>query len=844
VYVIPPKADIALAQGIIHLTPRPEDKRPHLPVDYLFRSLAEDQGGRAIGVVLSGTGSDGTQGVCEIKSVGGITFAQDEKSSTHSGMPRSAFDSGCVDFVLPPAEIAKRLAHIGGHPYMATAQAAEVEVPFDENYQKILTTIRSVTNVDFSLYRDTTIRRRILRRMALQSHRSLTDYARRLVSDRNEVDALYHDLLINVTSFFRDPEMFESLKTIAFPELLRGKAPGDAVRMWVPGCSTGQEAYSLAMALIEFCDDRPVRPPIQIFATDLSDQTALDKARAGLFPEGIEMEVSPERLRRFFRREEHAYRIDKSLRDLCIFARHNVTSDPPFSHLDLVSCRNVLIYLTTPLQKRILPTFHYALNTPGFLVLGTAETVGEHTDLFELRDRAHRIYARKPSAVRHPVFFPTSEHRAGSLAGRRAVVSGPSPVDFQKEADRILLGRFAPPGVLVDDNFEILHFRGKTGPFLETPPGEPTTNVLKMAREGLFLELRSALNEARAGTQPVRREGIRLRTGESVMDIALEVIPVKPPGAAPYFMVLFEPPELPSPLVAGAVALPPQSESEAMREVAQLRQELAGTRDYLQSMIEQQDASNEELRSANEEILSSNEELQSTNEELETAKEELQSANEELTTVNEQLQRRNLELDLANNDLTNLLSSTSIPVIMVGGDLRLRRLTGPAKRVLNLLPTDLGRPISDLHLAAVGARPQEMVHEVIERVQPVEREVRDREGRWHLMRVYPYRTAEQQDRWRRDRAHRRGPDPPRQGGAAAADRAAESAGPAHRAFPGCHHRAERRQPGHALEPGRGGDVRLESGRGAGAASGRRARDRRGGVAAPQPGAGSYRRLGR
>ena len=744
VYVIPPNTSIALAGGVLHITPREGGRVPHLPIDYLFRSLAEDQGSRAIGVVLSGTGSDGTQGVCEIKAVGGITFAQDERTATHGGMPRAAVDSGCVDFVLTPEDIGTRLGEIGTHPYLApTEDVLDAEPTADENFQRILAAIRTVTNVDFSLYRDTTIKRRIMRRMALHSQQSLTEYARRLLSDRNEVEALYHDLLINVTSFFRDPEMFESLKHSVFPELVKGRSPNEPIRVWVPGCSTGQEAYSLAIALIEFSDDRPVRPPIQIFATDLSDQTALDKARAGVFPEGIELEVSPERLRRFFRKEDHIYRIDKFIRDLCVFARHNVTADPPFSHLDLISCRNVLIYLTTPLQKRILPTFHYALNQPGFLVLGTAETVGEHTDLFELRDRVHRIYSKKSTAVRHPVFFPAPDYRAGALTGLRASIPTPTQQDFQKEADRILLGKYAPPGVLVDENFDILQFRGRTSLYLESPAGEPTTNVLKMAREGLFLELRSALNEAKKGSQNIRRDGIRVRTNGGVHAIAIEVIQVRPQGEGPYFLVLFqetvEPVQAPAALVAEP---PPLSETDAVREAVQLRQELAATREYLQSMIEQQDAANEELRSANEEILSSNEELQSTNEELETAKEELQSANEELTTVNEQLQRRNGELDQVNNDLTNLLSSTSIPVVMVGGDMRLRRITGPAKRAMNLLPTDVGRPISDLNLAAIVPDLPQVISDVIERVRTVEREVSDREGHWYLMRVHPYRTAD------------------------------------------------------------------------------------------------------
>ena len=741
VYVIPPNTNLALGGGVLHLTPRGDGHSPHAPIDYLFRSLAVDQQERSIAVVLSGTGSDGTQGVCEIKAVGGITFAQDELTAGHSGMPRSAAASGCVDFVLEPGRIAERLVELGDHPYLVRREPLpEAAGSAADSYRAVLTALRDGTGVDFTLYRDSTIRRRILRRMALHTERSLAEYARKLENDPAEVDALYHDLLINVTSFFRDSELFESLKKTVFPVLAERRLPNQPFRIWVPGCSTGQEAYSLAMALVEFFDSRPVAPPMQIFATDLSDQRSLDRARAGVYPEGIENEVSPERLRRFFRREDHSYRIDKTIRDSCVFARQNVTTDPPFSHVDLISCRNLLIYLQTPLQKRIVPMFHYALNTPGFLVLGSAETIGEYTDLFELADPTHRIYSKKPSATRHQAFFSLAAGRAGVPAPRR-LTHGPTLQEYQRETDRILLGRYAPPGVLVDENFDVLQFRGRTSDYLEAPSGEPTTNVLKLAREGLLLELRNALTEAAKHARRVRRDDILMRSNGALRQLAIEVVPVQPPGGANRFLVLFlessgakeeAPPPEPNP--ASAV--------EEVRELVQVRQELSATREYVQSILEQQDAANEELRSANEEILSSNEELQSTNEELETAKEELQSVNEELTTVNEQLQRRNNELDRANNDLTNLLTSTNLPLVMVGPDLRVRRVTPPARRVMNVLPTDVDRPLGEIKLAAVSPDIEQIVAAVIETVQPQDREVQDREGRWYSMRVFPYRTAD------------------------------------------------------------------------------------------------------
>jgi two-component system CheB/CheR fusion protein len=771
VYVITPNTSLTIEGGALRVTSR-GDARPHLPVDLFMRALAAEQQTRAIGVVLSGSGSDGTLGLAEIKAVGGITFAQDERTAKQFNMPRSAVDAGCVDFVLPPAEIARRLEDVAKHPYLAPERPAggDEGIPEDQ-FQKIVRAVRAATGVDFSQYRDSTLRRRIGRRMALHGQHEMGQYVRVLESSRAEVDALYRDLLINVTSFFRDAEMFEELKRQVFPRILEGKGREDAIRIWVAGCSTGQEAYSLALALVEFLDDKPLRPRIQLFATDLSDAATLEKARAGVYPESIEGEMTPERLRRFFLREDHVYRVDKTIRDMCVFARQNLVTDPPFSHVDLISCRNVLMYMGVGLQKQVVPTFHYALNPRGFLVLGPSETVGDGWDLFEPVDRAHKIYAKKLVAIAPAFRFPAAEHhdpRPG--AGRFARRPGTSPADFEKEADRILLGHYAPPGVLVNDRFDILQFRGRTADFLESPAGEPTLNVLKMARENLFLELRIALNEAVTRGEPVLRK-VTVRGGEGFRSVNLRVTPVKPGGAtASCFLVLFEDPEAgrhppegageggrgeePSTfrrwLRRGDRALPAEAGPHAPddlhavareEEMLRLRQELAATREYLQSAVEQQEASNEELRSANEEILSSNEELQSTNEELQTAKEELQSANEELTTVNEQLQSRNSELTQVTNDLANLLTSTSIPMVMVGADLRVRRLTPAAQKVLNLLPSDVGRPIAHIRPAVEVPALEELVEGVIEQVRVWKTEVQDRDGRWWQLRIHPYRTS-------------------------------------------------------------------------------------------------------
>jgi two-component system, chemotaxis family, CheB/CheR fusion protein len=747
VYMIPPNVNLAIVEGKLQITPRAKGRGLHLPIDYFFRALAEDQKTHAVGVILSGTGSDGAQGICEIKAMGGITLAQDEHSAKYAGMPHSAVESGCADLILPPEEIARRLARIRTHPYLnlISQPPALINDDVETQYRKVLTRVRAITGVDFTMYRDTTIKRRILRRMALHTQETMADYIRRLEHDPQEVRALYHDLLINVTSFFRDPVLFDALKQQVYPQIVRDKEPLSTVRVWVPGCSTGQEAYSIAMSLIEFFDDKPHRAPIQIFATDISDPTYLDKARAGIYPDNIEAELSPERLKRFFQKEDHTYRIDKSIRDLCVFARQNLTADPPFSHVDMVSCRNVLIYLAPPLQKRVLPTFHYALNSPGYLVLGSSESIGDNVELFEITDRVNKIYAKKPAVNRPLIHFAPEDHRSTShLIEKRGATLGSTPADFQREADRLLLGRYAPPGVLVNENLDIVQFRGRTSNYLEPPPGEPTTNLLKMAREGLFLELRSAIEEVRKQHRAVRRAGVCVRVDGDSRSVNLEVVPVRPPASHDIcFLIMFD--ETPAPERAGDTngeAPGRRSEAEEEREVVQLRRELTAIKEYLQSLLEQQDAANEELRSANEEVLSSNEELQSTNEELETAKEELQSTNEELTTVNEQLQTRNSDLNLLNNDLSNLLASMAIPVVMVGPDLRIRRYTDAARRVFNLRANDIGRPLTDLQRNIEITDLDGLIHEVIDQVQLREREVRDFDGRWHRLRIHPYRTAD------------------------------------------------------------------------------------------------------
>ena len=491
IYVIAPNTTMTIANGVLELTARGETLR-HLPVDSFFKSLAQDRQTGAIGVVLSGTGSDGTLGLEDIKAAGGITFAQDEESAKYAGMPLNALRSGCVDVSLPPAEIARELARIGQHPYVTMPAVAELAPPpEDASFRRILALLRASFGVDFTAYRDKTIRRRIMRRLVLNMKDDLAEYAAHLEKDRGELEALYHDILINVTSFFREPETFEALKQTVFPEILKAKQPGMPIRIWSPGVAAGQEAYSLAMALLEFLDDKNQGPPVQIFATDLSDTTALQKAREGLYPDSISGEVTPERLRRFFTKEDGKYRINKTIRDMCLFAKQNVAADPPFSRVDLVSCRNLLIYLSPQLQKRVIATFHYALNPDGFLLLGASETVGGASDLFSLIDRQHRIYRKRATPVRTYPHFAVEDLRGGVSPRPRDREPEPVLGDWLREADRLLLSQYSPPGALINSEFQVLQFRGETGAYLKPSPGEASLNLLKMAREGLFLELRS-----------------------------------------------------------------------------------------------------------------------------------------------------------------------------------------------------------------------------------------------------------------------------------------------------------------------------------------------------------------
>ncbi len=737
VYLLPPNTNMALTDGKLSLSPRSPVPGQHMPIDHLFRSLAGIQKNRAIGVILSGGGTDGTLGFQAIKAEGGITIAQDDKTAGQPGMPRSAILDGNVDYVLPPREIAQRIARLAHHPYAqdfpdADPAAAKITA-------EILGLVRSANQVDFTHYKKTTINRRLRRRMALLDCHDLEEYYELLRRDKGELTKLYQDLLIRVTQFFREPEAFDALRDQVLPVLIRPDRPRDQpLRIWVAGCSTGEEVYSLAILLLEFLESRPDRPPIKILATDINEQ-ALEKARAGIYIDNIESDISPERLRRFFNRVDSQYQISKAVRELCVFSRHNLVSDAPFSRIDLVSCRNVLIYLDTPLQKRVLPLLHYALNPEGFLFLGTSESLGAFTELFNVVDGRHRIFRRKRATVARlatPLDFGEFSHGEAGLPNVGRGEEGPiwSALDVQREADRIVLARYAPVGVVIDETMAVLQFRGRTAPYLEPAPGLASLDLFRMLREGLLAEVRAGVNQAR--TQDTTATRTARRATDNVA-VRVEVIPFKvPPSGVRFFLVLFQDVSA-APAAAAAEARPPVD-----AQVAQLQQELGAVREYLQSVIEEHESTNEELKSANEEVLSANEELQSTNEELQTAKEEAQSANEELATVNEELRFRNAELGRVNNDLVNLLSGVGIPIVMVSRDLRIRRFTPPAEKLFNLIPTDVGRPISDIKPNLDVPDLARLIAGVIDSLIPQEGEVKDTEGHTYSLRVRPYVTLD------------------------------------------------------------------------------------------------------
>jgi two-component system CheB/CheR fusion protein len=713
VYVIPPNSALTLADDHLHLSPRAGGRERHRPADILFRSVAEACGDEAIGVVLSGGDADGTLGVQAIKHRGGITFAQDPGSARFQGMPRHAIDSGYVDFVLRPSQIPGELVRLRNHPYLrgslspVNASAEDADAAGEEAaLRRVFRRLRTIHGVDFAHYKRSTIRRRLSRRMAVQRLEDPEAYAALVESDPAEAAALYQDFLIRVTGFFRDPESFDALAQQVFPSICEGRSPKDPIRIWVPGCASGEETYSIAIALMEYLGERAAPAGVQIFGTDVSEP-AIEKARAGIYPVSIAEDVSPERLTRFFVKQDDHYRIAKSIRDLCIFARQDLTRDPPFSRLDLVSCRNLLIYLDVPAQRRVVQVFHYALRSHGFLLLGPSESVGQSADLFEFTEKTHRLYVRKRAPGAEP---------AAARAGARSTATGDTEVagtpEFDtalRQAEHLLLLRYAPAGVLVDDELNVLHFHGDTGPYLEHVAGPSSLNLRRLAAPQLLMEIDPALREARDKGTEVRREGFSVG---ALREVGIQVIPLRGSEAERCHLILFD--DASRRHAARRPQAPPLStlpESEKDRRLLQAEHEVAAMRDYLQATMAEHEAVQEELKAAHEEVLSANEELQSTNEELETSKEELQSSNEELTTTNEELRDRNRELAVLNAELEHvratadrarayadeIIETVREPLLVLDADLRILRANYAFYSTFRLSRANTeGRPLREL----------------------------------------------------------------------------------------------------------------------------------------------------
>src|SRR5205809_1401710 len=648
VYVQPPNKCVIAKNGKLTLVSRTE--RLNIAIDHFFESLAEECGSRGIGIVLSGTGSDGTAGLRAIKAAGGLTFAQTEESAKFDAMPRSAIRSGFVDLVLAPDAIAREIRRIADHPYLRRplidAEEAEKEAYRQaDDLGRVFLSLKKQMGVDFSGYKESTLIRRIHRRMALHRIDTLKRYARYLRDNKKEIEALFDDLLINVTRFFRDEKVFRALKKRFLPALLKKKSIGrqPELRVWIPGCATGEEVYSLAICILEALGGQASKWRIQIFGTDLSE-SVVEHARLGIYSSAIEKDVSQARLKRFFVKRDGTYQIHRNVRDICTFARQNITADPPFSRLDMISCRNVLIYLSPELHKRCIPQFHYALNPGGLLIIGPAESVGLYDELFKLVDKKSKIYTKEAATTpRAADFIPQRGLELAHFGARSTAAAGANfGGDILKVADRIMLSTYAPAAVVIDQDMQVQQFRGRTELFLEHAPGPATFNLLQLARPTLVPDLRATIRRAIKTDKPARTERAKVKLRGKSYEINIQVVPFKVPGAdKSWFLVIFD---------ETASGNKPErlmrvlGKTSAQREVTDLRRELAASKDSLQTIIEEQEATNEELKAANEEIESSNEELQSTNEELETAKEELQSTNEELTTLNEELSNRNLEM--------------------------------------------------------------------------------------------------------------------------------------------------------------------------------------------------------
>lgn len=738
IYVIPPNTDISIADGILHLNEPSERHGVRLPIDLFFQSLAADAGEKSIAVIVSGMGTDGTLGLKAIKEVSGVVMAQSPDSAKFDGMPRSAISTGQVDYIAPIDDLPKELVAYVKHAPRLSVETSETDTRPAGGLDKILRMLKVRTGRDFSLYKKSTLYRRIAKRAGIHQIDGVSEYAGFIEENPEELDVLFQEFLIGVTRFFRDPEAFEYLQDQIIPDLVKGKARGSAIRVWVPACSTGEEAYSIAIILRE-CVDK-LRPDadlkIQVFATDI-DAQAIEVARKGRYPANIEADVPPERLQRYFTPTDDGYLIKKIIRETVVFAPQDLTADPPFTKMDLVSCRNLLIYFSSELQKKVLPIFHYALNPGGILFLGTAESIGSSEELFTTIDSKWKVFRRKETtaARAHMMEIP---FRTPSIETPKfeKMETAEATMDIQEALQRTLMELYAPPAVVVNVNGDIIHVSGKTGKYLEPAEGTANLNINAMAREGLRLELPGAIHRAASQRGVIALKGLNVKTNGDYQKVDVTVIPLtQAAGFGELLVVTFK-----DVVLSEAVETGPSAEADA--RYVEMEKELAYTKERLQTTLEEMDSTQEELKSANEEMQSTNEELQSTNEELTTSKEELQSLNEELVTLNNELQSKVDDLTALNNDVVNLLNSTQVATIFLDSELRLKRFTPAVVGTFNLRSIDIGRPITDITQNLQYETIEQDVAKTLDTLATYERQVESTDGRWFIMRIMPYRTLD------------------------------------------------------------------------------------------------------
>ncbi len=743
VYVIPPNKDLSILHGVLLLLDPAAPRGLRLPIDFFFRALAQDRQELAVGVILSGMGSDGTLGLRAIKEKAGVVLVQDPATAEFDSMPRSAIDAGLADIVAMAEDLPGKIIDCLKRPPIFPRAEEHLEEKTQSAIEKVVVLLRTHTGNDFSSYKRNTLYRRIERRMGLHQIPKMSGYVRYLQENPQELNLLFKELLIGVTSFFRDPESWEFLRETALPELLASRIPEQAVRAWVAGCSTGEEAYSLAMVLEEAADEiRPRRKiNIQIFSTDL-DRDAIDKARAGIFPANIAADVSEERMKRFFTQGNDGYRVRKEIREMVTFAPQNLIMDPPFTKLDILCCRNLLIYLSAEVQKKLIPLFHYSLSTGGILFQGSAETIGEYTDLFTPLSAKSRVFRRTESILRSQFMaFPSYFSGGGAIVPNLPQVPKP-PVSLQSLADQLVLNHYAPPAVLTNDKGDIFYISGRTGKYLEPAAGKANWNLFAMARDGLRYEVTNGFQKAVRQKESVVLHGLAVGANEATQYVDVTLQRLDEPGPLMgLVMIVFT--DVPPPVVEQRQEAPQVPHVRNTR-LEELEHELLQIHSEARATHEEMQTSQEELRSANEELQSTNEEMQSTNEELTTSKEEMQSLNEELQTVNSELQAKVDELSRTSNDMKNLLDSTSIATLFLDKDLNVRRYTPQATKIIKLIPADAGRPITDLASELDDPTLADDAREVLRTLIPAEKSVSARDGCWFTVRIMPYRTA---DNW-------------------------------------------------------------------------------------------------